>query len=161
MVLLALALTDASAWTDRYDRYFQRYGQLYFPFHPWQWWKAQAAVESSLNPLAVSPAGAMGLMQLMPETARWLGVRDAFVPELAIEAGIRYDRWLWRLWQKRQTLPYPEDLCFVFASYNAGPGRVLRVWRGQDCREVLLRLPSETRQYVRRIDRIFTDLCYE
>ena len=103
---------------------------------------AVARAESGLNPHAVSPAGAMGLMQLMPATARALGVRDPFDPEQNVEAGARY---------LRQQLERFGDIRLALAAYNAGPHaveryggvppyretqayveRVLALWRQQD-----------------------------
>ena len=65
---------------------------------------------------AVSPKGAMGLMQLMPGTARMLGVDDPFDPVQNLEGGIKY---LSQLSDK-----YQGDLVKTLAAYNAGPGRV-------------------------------------
>jgi hypothetical protein len=72
--------------------------------------------ESGFNPRAVSPKGAQGLMQLMPQTASELGVKDAFAPGENIEGGTRYLRDLLVL--------YHNDMAKALAAYNAGPQRV-------------------------------------
>jgi len=72
-------------------------------------------VESNYNPYAISPKGAQGLMQLMPPTARDLGVSDSFDPRQNIEAGVRYLKYLQDL--------YKDDR-LALAAYNAGPGAV-------------------------------------
>ncbi|APR76840.1 Membrane-bound lytic murein transglycosylase D precursor [Minicystis rosea] len=74
--------------------------------------------ESDYDPQAVSPAGALGLMQLMPATASRLEVRDAFDPREAIFGGTRYLRILSDL--------FDGDLQRVVAAYNAGEGAVAR-----------------------------------
>jgi soluble lytic murein transglycosylase-like protein len=91
--------------------------------------------ESAYNPQAVSRAGAQGLMQLMPETARELGVRDSFDPEQNLAAGSRY---LKQLLDK-----YEGDLDHALAAYNWGPGNVDR--------HGLEKMPEETRKYLSRI----------
>jgi soluble lytic murein transglycosylase-like protein len=73
-------------------------------------------VESAYNSNAISPAGAQGLMQLIPSTARQLGVKDAFSPRENIEAGVKYLKYL--------TDYYKNDLRLALAAYNAGPGAV-------------------------------------
>ncbi len=75
--------------------------------------RALIRVESSFNPRAVSPKGAKGLMQIMPETARDLGLRNPFNPEENLYAGCKYLR--------RLLDSYNGNLSFALAAYNAGP----------------------------------------
>ena len=72
--------------------------------------------ESGFCPFAVSPVGASGLMQLMPDTARGLGISDVFSPEQNIAAGSLYIR--------RQLDAFNNNVAFALAAYNAGPGAV-------------------------------------
>jgi hypothetical protein len=74
-------------------------------------------VESNYNHYAVSPKGAEGLMQLMPGTARMLGVSNSFDPAQNIEAGVKYLRYLQSVYQ---------DDRLALAAYNAGPKAVDR-----------------------------------
>ncbi len=98
--------------------------------------KAVIAVESGFDPNARSVKGAMGLMQLMPETARRFGARDAFAVEENLRAGTAYLRWLLDL--------FAGDVKLALAAYNAGEGAVLRAGR---------RIPdiAETRAYVPKV----------
>ena len=78
--------------------------------------RAVIRVESANNPNALSRKGAMGLMQLMPGTAKMLGVKDAWDPEQNIRGGIKY---LSQLSDK-----FNGDVVKMLAGYNAGPNRV-------------------------------------
>lgn len=96
--------------------------------------RAVIHAESAFNPYAVSPKGARGLMQLMPATARMLGVRNSFSPESNIRGGTKY---------LAQLLKRFRNEAHAIAAYNAGEVPVNK-YNG---------VPpySETREYVRRV----------
>jgi soluble lytic murein transglycosylase-like protein len=96
---------------------------------------AMAQTESAFDPNAVSPRGARGLLQLMPETARRFGVRDSFDATQNVDGGAAYLSWLLERYSGRTEL--------ALAGYNAGEGAVDR-YQG---------VPpfSETRNYVERV----------
>ena len=97
--------------------------------------EAVIRVESAFNPWAVSRKGAQGLMQLMPQTASSLGVRDSFNPRQNIEGGVRHLRYL--------IDRYPGNTAFALAAYNAGETAV-------DYYQGIPPYP-ETQQYVKKI----------
>jgi Transglycosylase SLT domain len=101
--------------------------------------RAVIRVESNFNSNAVSRKGAMGLMQLMPKTARELRVKNPFDPEQNVDAGVRHLKYLLE--------NYNGDVNLTLAAYNAGEGAVRRN-RG---------VPrfAETQDYVRRITNIY------
>jgi hypothetical protein len=96
-------------------------------------------VESNFNPNAVSRAGAMGLMQLMPATARSLNVSNPFDPQQNVDAGVRHLRKLLD--------SYNGDVRLTLAAYNAGSGAVARSAGVPHFRE--------TQDYVRRITNLY------
>jgi len=100
--------------------------------------KAVIKAESDFNPQAVSHAGARGLMQLMPATARSLGVSDSFDPEQNVMGGTRF---LKDLLQR-----YDGNVDAALAAYNWGPGNV-------DKRPD--HLPRETRAYLARVKQLY------
>jgi soluble lytic murein transglycosylase-like protein len=157
-------------WDIRYDLYFQRWGLFYFVGDDWHWWKAQGIQESGLSPSAVSWCGAQGVMQLMPATAKNLGVPDPCDAEMNIRGGIRYDRDIFNLFHNRN---------LTFAGYNCGPGNVRKAIKRSNtnnlcakCHMVLVGWPEvaqelpfitgknskETIGYVSRINKIYIGL---
>jgi soluble lytic murein transglycosylase-like protein len=97
--------------------------------------KAVIQVESGYDHQAISPVGAMGLMQLMPDTAARFGVKKAFIPAENIEGGVRYLSYLLKLFKSNTQL--------AVAAYNAGENRVKR----------MNAIPNfvETQNYVRKV----------
>lgn len=101
--------------------------------------RAVIKVESNFNPNAVSRKGAMGLMQLMPQTARQLKVENPFDPQQNVDAGVRH--------LKQLMESYGGDVKLTLAAYNAGQGAVARS----------AGVPhfAETRNYVKRITQLY------
>ncbi len=100
--------------------------------------QAVLAVESNYDPQALSEKGAEGLMQIMPETQKDLGLYTPFDPEANIEAGVRY---------LKQMIESQPSLELALAAYNAGPARV-KQYQG---------VPPfpETRRYIQKVLRLY------
>ncbi len=86
----------------------------------WRWIQAQVQIESAGDPRAVSRAGAMGLLQLMPATASDLGVSNPFDPAENLFGGLRYLRAQYRA--LGEVPAHLDRLLWSFAAYNAGRG---------------------------------------
>lgn len=106
--------------------------------------KAVISVESRGDPSAISPAGAAGLMQLMPATALTYGVGNRFDPEENVEGGTAYLRDL--------LARYHNNIALALAAYNAGPGAV-------DKSHGVPPFP-ETRAYVARVTAALHDPAF-
>lgn len=101
--------------------------------------RAVIKVESNFNSNAVSNKGAMGLMQLMPQTARELKVKNPFDPAQNVDAGVRHLKYLLE--------NYNGDVNLTLAAYNAGEGAVRR--------SAGVPHYSETQNYVKRITNLY------
>ena len=125
---------------------------------------AQGFQESSLNPKAKSPYGAVGIMQLLPSTAEWLGVMNYGEVEGNIHAGAKYMARLMKRYAKVPEISEDNRFFFALAAYNAGPGRVRKYrkrapklgydpnkWFGNVERVALRSGNLETVMYVRNI----------
>jgi hypothetical protein len=101
--------------------------------------KAMAKAESNFNPRAVSHKGALGIMQLIPETAKRFGVTNVWDPKQNIEGGVKFLKFLMGR--------FPDNLPYILAAYNAGENAVLK-YRG---------IPPyrETQAYVRKITQVY------
>lgn len=104
--------------------------------------KAVIATESGFKPDAVSPKGAMGLMQLMPDTAKRFNVTDPFDPDQNIEGGTQYMKFL--------LSKFKGDRRLVLAAYNAGENNVLKYGTVPPFKE--------TTAYVRKVLKYFNSL---
>ena len=114
-------LTSSTGKLCPYDDLLKRHA----PLVGWDWrlLASQMYQESRFKPNAKSWAGAAGLLQLMPGTARQVGVRDPYDPEDNVGGAVRYIKWLNGFWDERIT-DEGERLKFILASYNTGAGHV-------------------------------------
>ena len=114
-------LTSETGRLSPYDALFQTYADSV----GWDWLllASQAFQESRFRPTARSWAGASGLLQLMPATAREFGVQSVYDPEDNVAGAVRFIEWLQNYWEGRIADP-TERLKFVLASYNTGHGHV-------------------------------------
>lgn len=114
-------LTSTTGKLSEYDALLKQYAvELNWD---WRLLASQAFQESRFKPAARSWAGATGLLQLMPKTAKEYGVTNALDPADNIQGAIRFLKWLQQYWAKR-IVDENERLKFILASYNAGAGHV-------------------------------------
>lgn len=111
---------------SRYDNYIKKYSKDI----GWDWRLVASLIyeESRFNPGAKSWAGAYGLMQLMPSTARRFGVTSPGNPEQQIKGGTRFLKWLYRELPE-DISDHEERIKFVLASYNIGKGHIMDAYR--------------------------------
>lgn len=103
--------------------------------------RAIVKVESNFDPNAVSSAGASGLMQLMPENCKALGVTDPFNIEQNIDGGVRHI--------KEYIDRYNGDVEMALMAYNGGPTRMMN--RGVTSINDIYKMPKETQNYVPKV----------
>lgn len=123
----------------------ERYGM------DWRMLVSQMYQESKFNPKAVSFAGAEGLMQVMPRTARELGFSDLFKPENGIAAGAAYMHWLEDRFPGN--LDVQERLYFTLAAYNAGTGHV------RDARKLARQLGLDANRWFDHVEKAMLKLA--
>ena len=135
------SLSGFTTGDDTYDSYIVK-SSLKYNIDPLLIY-AQMHQESSFKLKALSYKGASGLMQLMPATARRLGVTNIYDPKQNIEGGIKYMRMLLNM--------FNQDVNLALAGYNAGEGAVMKYG---------YQIPpySETREYVRRISARYSSI---
>ena len=156
-----------------YGKYFKRYSNEYFgkKFDHY-WFVAQAKQESRFDSLAVSPVGATGLLQIMPNTWNDLtgGKVSIYSAKYNIKYGIKYDKWLWDNWTSQR--PFIDRISFMLGSYNAGLGNPLKaqkiakerglnenLWSSieKTLPEVTGKHSKETITYVKRIKKYYNE----
>lgn len=108
----------------------------------WDWRLLAALVykESRFDNSAVSYAGAVGLLQLMPVTLQRFGVSDPNDPNESLRGGVNYLKYLDRFWMEKVP-DHNERIKFILASYNVGHGHVQDAWR------LALKFGKDTRQW--------------
>ncbi len=160
-------------YTAEYDARIRAAVHDVFDDLDWRIVKAQYIAESGLDPHAISPAGARGIAQIMPDTWEMVAGRiglagsNPFDPSASIAVGTHYLAGLHSEW----TAPRPaiDRVCLALASYNAGLGHMLaaqkRAGGASDYRSIIAALPRvtgeharETSTYVRRILMYWADL---
>jgi soluble lytic murein transglycosylase-like protein len=166
-------------YSNCYDIYFDRFTrEIFQAILPWCWMKAMGIVESGLNPVATSSAGAAGVMQLMPGTAADMVKRTGIscskdtvlAPHINIYLGIAYARHCYNIWGDEYGL---ERIRFMLGSYNAGPGHIIDAQiiaqrKGlptDQWQSIVATLPdvtgmnaTETINYVNRVEKTFKRL---
>jgi membrane-bound lytic murein transglycosylase MltF len=161
--------TAAHEWKKFEDTiaFFEKYGQQYGFDHLML--AAQGYQESRLNQQARSGVGAIGIMQLMPATGKELGVGDIMKAEPNVHGGTKYMRLLFDRYFKDANFDEQNRTLFAFASYNAGPNRIVKTraeakdygldpnkWFNNVEIVASKRVGQETVQYVRNIYKYYT-----
>ncbi len=158
----------------KHDNHFRKYSKRYFGVEfDYRIFKAQAIAESRLKEKAVSRAGALGIMQIMPRTYTDIKKKNKLISgaisdtRWSIAAGIYYNRYLWNDWRAERS--FQDRINFMIGSYNAGKKNILKAqkharWRGKNgnnWKEIEKTLHKVTRghsretiAYVRKIEAV-------
>jgi soluble lytic murein transglycosylase-like protein len=158
-------------FTD-YDYFFIEATKIHLQSFDWRFLKAQAFQESRFDPDAISPVGAMGVMQIMPKTweqgkAQKWAIGNPYNAEDSIYAGAYYMGYLIGQWKSKR--PAIDRFALALASYNAGIGNILKAQAEKGgsnlYSDIISGLPDitgvhskETIQYVKRIFGYYSDL---
>jgi membrane-bound lytic murein transglycosylase F len=119
-------LTSVTGKISKYDNLIKKYSAEL----GWDWRLVASLIyqESQFDPRSKSWAGAIGIMQLMPATAKHYGAKNPYNPKESIRAGFKYLKWLDNFW--KTYVPNDEErIKFVLASYNIGFGHILDAMR--------------------------------
>jgi membrane-bound lytic murein transglycosylase MltF len=149
-----------------YAPLFKKYGEQ-FGIDPYLI-AAQSFQESRFDPKARSPYGAVGLMQILPSTAKEIGVADVSTPEKNVLAGVKYLRQIMDRYFPAGEFSEEERVRFALAAYNAGPRNISlsrqaaqglgyddKVWFGQAELGAMKKVGLEPVHYVRNINRYY------
>jgi membrane-bound lytic murein transglycosylase MltF len=109
---------------EYYRQIFKKYADKYD--FDWLLLAAQAYQESRFEPNTRSPAGAVGLMQLLPSTGKDMGFNDIKSPENNVHAGAKYMRWIMDNYFNETDISEDDRMRFALAAYNAGPTNIQR-----------------------------------
>ncbi|NOR15745.1 MAG: transporter substrate-binding domain-containing protein [Candidatus Aminicenantes bacterium] len=161
----ALDRKDLNKFSD-YAPLFKKYGEKYGI--DWMLIAALSFQESRFNPNAKSRYGAVGLMQVLPSTAKDMGIPNIESPEDNIHAGVKYLDFVRNRYFSDDILPMDERVRFTLASYNAGPANIRRsrntteqmgydsaIWFGNVEMGTMKQVGSEPVQYVRNINKYY------
>lgn len=156
---------------SQYAPLFKKYGKRYNL--DWMLLSAQAFQESGFNPKARSHMGAIGLMQLLPSTAKDMGIKNLDNPENNIHAGVKYMRWLIDNYFNGKGMSADDQMRFALAAYNAGPGNMIKSrkktnqmgydanrWFGNSELGTMKIVGLEPVHYVRNINRYYLSFLF-
>lgn len=124
LLLLALSVNAGSLISSKYDKHFKD-AAIFLPVG-WDWrlHKAQLYAESNLDIYAVSPVGAKGIAQFMPDTWDEFGEGSIYCAECSIRASAIYLNHIYKMWISPR--PFIDRILITTASYNTGAGNMIK-----------------------------------